>query len=147
MKYPRLWMIVNRILCNTGGPNKARADQTPARWDYLCGYWLERPRTRWRRRAKRRLDRALGRPPTRPSWPPPGRRVGGIGFDCVGELVGDTTPPTSSPDGRQCTQIDGFVVNAAWRDRIVPDSFCVQPRLDPEHPDSDHLAVRVAIDI
>jgi hypothetical protein len=145
-KYPHPRMIANRILWEHG-----RAQQGPYRpdtraLDYLCGFWLESPWTRWGRTAKRWLDRALSRPPTRPTRPQ-GRRVGGIGFDWIGEIVGDTTPTNVLPDGRQRTQIDGFVINEPWRDRIVPDSFCVQAQLDPTHPDSDHLAVRVTIDV
>jgi hypothetical protein len=80
--------------------------------------------------------------------PGQGRRIGGIGFSDVAELAGDGTP-TQIPaaDGRQCRTIDRILVNAAWKDRIIPGSHQVHQPADPEHPDSDHLRVSVVIDV
>lgn len=138
-KWPHLRMLSNRAHWQHGpaqlGPY--RADTRAL--DYLCGYWFEaQPRWHWRRLLRLSSARTTG------------QRLGGIGFHWVGELAGDTSP-TNQPqrNGRQRLQIDGFIVNDLWRDRVVPGSFCVQEDLspDPNNPDSDHLAVRVAINV
>lgn len=136
-KWPHLRMIANRVHWQHG-PAQAgpyRADTRAL--DYLCGYWLTpHPRHHWRRLLRLPSARTVG------------QRVGGIGFHWAGELAGDTSPTSQpTPNGRQRLQIDGFVVNDPLRDRIVPGSFCIQDNLNPEHPDSDHLAVRMAIDL
>ena len=74
-------------------------------------------------------------------------RVGGIGWWDTAELAGDYTP-TQVPvrDGRQRRGIDKILVNAPWKDRVVPGSFCVHEPADPERPDSDHKRVSVAVE-
>lgn len=111
-------MITNQALWEHGRAQAGPVQPDTRALDYLCGYWLD------------------------------GQRVGGVGFHWVGELADDDTPTTTpKPNGRQCVQMDGFVVNDPWRPRIVPGSFCVQAELDLDHPDSDHRAVRVTIDV
>jgi hypothetical protein len=91
----------------------------------------------------RALDYLIG-------WWDPGqeRRVGGIGFYDVAELAGDPAlTQVPAPDGRQRRCIDRFIVNEPWKDAIVPGSYQVHQPADPEHPDSDHLRVSVAIDV
>lgn len=117
-KWPARWMIANRAQWHEDPDPHAPVRADTRALDYLCGRWQD------------------------------GRRVDGVGFHWVGELADDPTPTNlPQPNGRQCTQIDGFVVNEPWKQRIVPGSFLVQPSLDPANPDSDHLAVRVAVDI
>jgi hypothetical protein len=66
----------------------------------------------------------------------------------VSVLAGDDTP-TQIPaaDGRQRRTIDRILVNAAWKDRIIPGSYQVHQPADPGHPDSDYLRVSVIIDV
>jgi hypothetical protein len=82
-------------------------------------------------------------------WDPgQGHRIGGIGFYDAAELAGDATPTqVPAPDGRQRRTIDRILVNQPWKDAIVPGSYQVHQPADPDHPDSDHLRVSVAIRI
>jgi hypothetical protein len=75
-------------------------------------------------------------------------RIGGIGFYDVAELAGDYTPTqAAAPDGRQRRATDRILINAAWKDAIVPGSYHVHQPADPGRPDSDHLRVSVAVRI
>jgi hypothetical protein len=136
-KWPHLRMMANRIYWQHGAAQIGPYRADTRALDYLCGYWFP-PHPWWHwRRLLRRADARLN-----------GQRLGGIGFHWVGELAEDYSPTTRpQSNDRQRLQIDGFVVNDPWRDRIVPDSFCVQDDIDPDEPDSDHLVTRVAIDI
>lgn len=136
-KWPHLRSVTNRILWEHGPAQTGPYRADTRALDYLCGYWF-RPHPWWH---WRRLLRCGGRAT--------GQRAGGIGFHWVGELANDATPTFGHrhPLNRQGVQTDGFVVNDTWCDRIVPGSFCIQDNLDPDRPDSDHLAVRVAIDV
>jgi hypothetical protein len=80
-------------------------------------------------------------------WDPQARqRAGGIGFYDVAELAGDPAPAQApSPDGYPWRTIDRILVNEPWKDAIVPGSYQVHQPRDPEHPDSDHLRVSVAV--
>jgi hypothetical protein len=82
-------------------------------------------------------------------WDPQTRqRAGGIGFYDVAELAQDPTPTQApSPEGYPRRTIDRILVNAAWKDKIVPGSYQVHQPDDPDRPDSDHLRVSVAIRI
>ena len=78
--------------------------------------------------------------------PQTGQREGGIGFSGAAELAGDPAPTqVPVPDGRQRRAIDRILVNAAWKDAIVPGSYHVHQPADPARPDSDHLRVSVTI--
>jgi hypothetical protein len=82
-------------------------------------------------------------------WDPArGCRAGGIGFFDVAEQAGDHTP-TQAParDGRQRRAIDRMIVNQPWAAELVPGSYQVHQPADPDHPDSDHLRVSVAVRI
>lgn len=128
-KYGVPWRLANRILWQHGRAQQGPFQPDTRALDYLCGYW--HPPRGWRRLWRNSR----------------GYRAGGIGFHWVGELVGDYTPtnlPTAT--GRQQTAIDGWIVNDPWREAIVPGSYCVQ-ELDPNHPESDHRPVRVALNI
>jgi hypothetical protein len=143
-RWPHYWMIANRALWRHGrrqaGPYRADTRDL----DYLCGSW----RSTWREHLANVLTHRGPWPRGRGGAWPRGRHVGGVGFHWVGELVHDNTPTNlAKPNGRQRSQLDGFVVNDLMKDLIVPDSFLVQDHLDPDHPDSDHLVVRVAFNI
>ncbi|WP_215545107.1 hypothetical protein [Amycolatopsis sp. CA-230715] len=85
--------------------------------DYLCGRWMMGRRD-WRRRWLRRA---------------PGRRVGGVGFQHVGELDGVYTATNfPAPNGRPPTQIDGAVLNPRAAAMLVPGSVQVHEPSKPE---------------
>jgi hypothetical protein len=82
-------------------------------------------------------------------WDPgQGRRIGGIGFHDAAELAGDATP-TQIPvaDGRERRTIDRILVNAPWKDAIVPGSYHVHQPPDPGEPGSDHFRVSITVRI
>ena len=112
------WARGARILWEHGPAQAGPYRPDTRALDYLIGYWHD------------------------------GRRIGGIGFHDAAELAGDGTP-TQIPaaDGRQRRTIDRILVNVAWKDRIIPGSYRVHQPADPEHPDSDHLRVSVAVDV
>ena len=112
------WARAHRLLWRHG-PAQAGPFQPDTRaLDYLTGWWN----------------------------PEASNRTGGIGFYDVAELAGDCTPTqVPVPDGRQRRAIDKILVNAAWKDAIVPGSYQVHQPADPDRPDSDHLRVSVAI--
>lgn len=88
------------------------------------------------------LDFLLGR------WSPElGSRRDGVGFHCVAELVGDTTP-TVNPGGWGTfgpMVLDRFLVNQSWVP-AVRDYQVHVPR-DPANPPSDHRRITVDLDI
>lgn len=114
------WARANRVLWQHGpGQGGPYVPDTRA-LDYLIGWW--NPQT--------------------------GRREDGIGFFDAAELAGDATPTqVPVPDGRQRRCIDKMLVNAAWKDAIVPGSYHVHQPADPQQPGSDHLRVSVAVRI
>ena len=124
----------------------------PQLWGHPGQEWARAHRVRWRHGPQhadpyvpdtRALDYLLG------FWDPGrGRRAGGIGFYDAAELAGDPAPTqVPVPDGRQRRCIDRILVNAAWKDAIVPGSYHVHQPADPARPDSDHLRVSVTIRI
>lgn len=74
--------------------------------------------------------------------------MGGIGYWDVAEMAGNTTGTyIGGPPCRYPVAIDRMLVNAAWRDRIVSGSYRVYQPVDPDHPDSDHLRISVAVEV
>lgn len=105
--------------------------------------WVDgRDWTRPRKPDTRALDFLVG-------WwdPAQGRRVGGIGYYDIAELEGVTTGTyIGGPPGRHVPAFDRMLVNAAWRDRLVPGSYRVYQPADLDHP-SDHLRISVIVEV
>lgn len=112
------WARVHRVLWQHGPAQAGPYVPDTRALDYLIGWW----------------DQARG------------CRAGGIGFFDVAEMAGDHTP-TQVPawDGRQRRAIDRMIVNQPWAAAVGPGSYQVHQPADPDHPDSDHLRVSVAV--
>jgi hypothetical protein len=106
--------------------------------------WDPRRGLRWPLEADTRaLDYLIG------VWDPQTcLRTGGVGFYDVAELAQDPTPTqVPSPKKYPRRTIDRILVNEPWKDAIVRGSYQVHQPADPDHPDSDHLRVSVAVRI
>lgn len=77
-----------------------------------------------------------------------GRRVGGVGFTHAAELDGVHTPTTyPKPNGRDCRQIDGAILNASAAAMLVPGSVQIHEPRDPRNAPSDHKRFSCTLDL